>query len=140
MGGGRIHSRCGSGGVGANTMACEGGGLQEQLWGKRTKEREGPRGKEGPLGGSPPLPRPFPVATAAGSLSLVSENVELILKSVNCQHGPEADQPDYDSVASDEEGDLETSSGKASRQKVSEDDGSLGGGWGGSGGAPWKDL
>lgn len=56
-----------------------------------------------------------------GLLSLASENVELILKSVNCQHGPEADQPDYDSVASDEEGDLETSSGKASRQKVGED-------------------
>ncbi|XP_015671284.1 ARF GTPase-activating protein GIT2 isoform X1 [Protobothrops mucrosquamatus] len=47
-----------------------------------------------------------------------TENVELILKSVNCQHGPEADQPDYDSVASDEEGDLESSSGKASRQKL----------------------
>ncbi|KAL7986577.1 hypothetical protein Chor_012860 [Crotalus horridus] len=52
-----------------------------------------------------------------GLLSLASENVELILKSVNCQPGPEADQPDYDSVASDEEGDLEASSGKASRQK-----------------------
>ncbi|XP_039218743.1 ARF GTPase-activating protein GIT2 isoform X2 [Crotalus tigris] len=52
-----------------------------------------------------------------GLLSLASENVELILKSVSCQPGPEADQPDYDSVASDEEGDLEASSGKASRQK-----------------------
>ncbi|XP_015671288.1 ARF GTPase-activating protein GIT2 isoform X4 [Protobothrops mucrosquamatus] len=51
-----------------------------------------------------------------------TENVELILKSVNCQHGPEADQPDYDSVASDEEGDLESSSGKASRQKSLDSD------------------
>ncbi|KAM3826161.1 ARF GTPase-activating protein GIT2 isoform 2-T2 [Vipera latastei] len=51
-----------------------------------------------------------------------TENVELILKSVNCQHSPEADQPDYDSVASDEEGDLETSSGKASRQKSLDSD------------------
>ncbi|XP_058014343.1 ARF GTPase-activating protein GIT2 isoform X2 [Ahaetulla prasina] len=54
-----------------------------------------------------------------------TENVELILKAVNSQHGPgghEADQPDYDSVASDEEGDLEGSSGKASRQKSLDSD------------------
>ncbi|KAK9391802.1 ARF GTPase-activating protein GIT2 [Crotalus adamanteus] len=51
-----------------------------------------------------------------------TENVELILKSVSCQPGPEADQPDYDSVASDEEGDLEASSGKASRQKSLDSD------------------
>ncbi|XP_039218748.1 ARF GTPase-activating protein GIT2 isoform X7 [Crotalus tigris] len=57
-----------------------------------------------------------------GLLSLASENVELILKSVSCQPGPEADQPDYDSVASDEEGDLEASSGKASRQKSLDSD------------------
>nr|XP_028557457.1 ARF GTPase-activating protein GIT2 isoform X6 [Podarcis muralis] len=49
------------------------------------------------------------------------ENVELILKSVNSQHSTECqdnDQPDYDSVASDEEVDLETSSVKAPRQKL----------------------
>ncbi|XP_070807757.1 ARF GTPase-activating protein GIT2 isoform X2 [Pituophis catenifer annectens] len=54
-----------------------------------------------------------------------TENVELILKAVNSQHSPgghEADQPDYDSVASDEEGDLEGSSGKASRQKSLDSD------------------
>ncbi|KAM6423073.1 ARF GTPase-activating protein GIT2 isoform 1-T1 [Liasis olivaceus] len=54
-----------------------------------------------------------------------TENVELILKAVNSQHGPgshEADQPDYDSVASDEEGDLETCSVKAPRQKSLDSD------------------
>uniref|UniRef100_A0A8C5SZ49 GIT ArfGAP 2 n=1 Tax=Laticauda laticaudata TaxID=8630 RepID=A0A8C5SZ49_LATLA len=54
-----------------------------------------------------------------------TENVELILRAVNSQQGPgghEADQPDYDSVASDEEGDLESSSGKASRQKSLDSD------------------
>ncbi|XP_026575080.1 ARF GTPase-activating protein GIT2 isoform X1 [Pseudonaja textilis] len=54
-----------------------------------------------------------------------TENVELILRAVNSQQGPaghEADQPDYDSVASDEEGDLGSSSGKASRQKSLDSD------------------
>uniref|UniRef100_A0A8C6XU54 GIT ArfGAP 2 n=2 Tax=Elapinae TaxID=42168 RepID=A0A8C6XU54_NAJNA len=54
-----------------------------------------------------------------------TESVELILRAVNSQQGPgghEADQPDYDSVASDEEGDLESSSGKASRQKSLDSD------------------
>uniref|UniRef100_A0A670JPP0 GIT ArfGAP 2 n=1 Tax=Podarcis muralis TaxID=64176 RepID=A0A670JPP0_PODMU len=53
------------------------------------------------------------------------ENVELILKSVNSQHSTECqdnDQPDYDSVASDEEVDLETSSVKAPRQKSLDSD------------------
>ncbi|XP_034990266.1 ARF GTPase-activating protein GIT2 isoform X4 [Zootoca vivipara] len=53
------------------------------------------------------------------------ENVELILKSVNSQHSSESqdnDQPDYDSVASDEEVDLETSSVKAPRQKSLDSD------------------
>ncbi|XP_032084721.1 ARF GTPase-activating protein GIT2 isoform X2 [Thamnophis elegans] len=54
-----------------------------------------------------------------------TENVELILKAVNSQPGPgghEADQPDYDSVASDDEADLDSSSGKASRQKSLDSD------------------
>uniref|UniRef100_A0A670JJ67 GIT ArfGAP 2 n=1 Tax=Podarcis muralis TaxID=64176 RepID=A0A670JJ67_PODMU len=49
----------------------------------------------------------------------------LILKSVNSQHSTECqdnDQPDYDSVASDEEVDLETSSVKAPRQKSLDSD------------------
>ncbi|XP_048370822.1 ARF GTPase-activating protein GIT2 isoform X16 [Sphaerodactylus townsendi] len=49
------------------------------------------------------------------------ENVELILKSISSQHSTESqenDQPDYDSVASDEEGDLGTSVAKAARQKL----------------------
>ncbi|XP_066465704.1 ARF GTPase-activating protein GIT2 isoform X2 [Tiliqua scincoides] len=53
------------------------------------------------------------------------ENVELILKAVNSQHSTESqdnDQPDYDSVASDEEVDLETSSLKAPRQKSLDSD------------------
>ncbi|XP_070619471.1 ARF GTPase-activating protein GIT2 isoform X1 [Erythrolamprus reginae] len=55
-----------------------------------------------------------------------TENVELVLKAVNSQQGlgghDASDQPDYDSVASDEEGDLEGSSGKASRQKSLDSD------------------
>lgn len=49
------------------------------------------------------------------------ENVELILKSISNQHsseGQDNDQPDYDSVASDEDTDLETSAAKSNRQKV----------------------
>ncbi|XP_048370821.1 ARF GTPase-activating protein GIT2 isoform X15 [Sphaerodactylus townsendi] len=53
------------------------------------------------------------------------ENVELILKSISSQHSTESqenDQPDYDSVASDEEGDLGTSVAKAARQKSLDSD------------------
>ncbi|XP_061459341.1 ARF GTPase-activating protein GIT2 isoform X6 [Rhineura floridana] len=53
------------------------------------------------------------------------ENVELILKSINSQHSTESqdhDQPDYDSVASDEEVDLDTTSVKAPRQKSLDSD------------------
>uniref|UniRef100_A0A8D2LWZ1 GIT ArfGAP 2 n=1 Tax=Varanus komodoensis TaxID=61221 RepID=A0A8D2LWZ1_VARKO len=49
------------------------------------------------------------------------ENVELILKSINSQHSSEAqdnDQPDYDSVASDEDADLDAATAKAPRQKL----------------------
>nr|XP_023957269.1 ARF GTPase-activating protein GIT2 isoform X13 [Chrysemys picta bellii] len=49
------------------------------------------------------------------------ENVELILKSINSQHSSESqdnDQPDYDSVASDEDTDLEANAAKANRQKL----------------------
>ncbi|XP_054852009.1 ARF GTPase-activating protein GIT2 isoform X6 [Eublepharis macularius] len=53
------------------------------------------------------------------------ENVELILKSISSQHSTESqenDQPDYDSVASDEEADLGTSAAKAARQKSLDSD------------------
>lgn len=49
------------------------------------------------------------------------DNVELILKTINNQHTIESqdnDQPDYDSVASDEDTDLEATASKANRQKV----------------------
>ncbi|XP_032157121.1 ARF GTPase-activating protein GIT2 isoform X9 [Sapajus apella] len=55
------------------------------------------------------------------SLSGSKENVELILKTINNQHSIESqdnDQPDYDSVASDEDTDLETTASKANRQKL----------------------
>lgn len=47
--------------------------------------------------------------------------MELILKSISNQHSSESqdnDQPDYDSVASDEDTDLETNAAKSNRQKV----------------------
>uniref|UniRef100_A0A8D2LVU3 GIT ArfGAP 2 n=1 Tax=Varanus komodoensis TaxID=61221 RepID=A0A8D2LVU3_VARKO len=53
------------------------------------------------------------------------ENVELILKSINSQHSSEAqdnDQPDYDSVASDEDADLDAATAKAPRQKSLDSD------------------
>ncbi|XP_056592877.1 ARF GTPase-activating protein GIT2b isoform X2 [Triplophysa dalaica] len=53
----------------------------------------------------------------------VKDNVELILKDIGNRHGsisPEIDQPDYDSVASDEENDQELTSGKDERTKSSE--------------------
>ncbi|XP_039327737.1 ARF GTPase-activating protein GIT2 isoform X5 [Saimiri boliviensis] len=55
------------------------------------------------------------------SLSGSKENVELILRTINNQHSIESqdnDQPDYDSVASDEDTDLETTASKANRQKL----------------------
>ncbi|XP_048640977.1 ARF GTPase-activating protein GIT2 isoform X8 [Marmota marmota marmota] len=56
------------------------------------------------------------------SFSGSKDNVELILKTINNQHSIESqdnDQPDYDSVASDEDTDLETTASKANRQKAS---------------------
>nr|XP_033810791.1 ARF GTPase-activating protein GIT2 isoform X7 [Geotrypetes seraphini] len=56
------------------------------------------------------------------SVSASKENVELILKSITSQHSNESqdnDQPDYDSVASDEDADLESVSSKANRKKAS---------------------
>ncbi|XP_017735173.1 PREDICTED: ARF GTPase-activating protein GIT2 isoform X10 [Rhinopithecus bieti] len=58
-------------------------------------------------------------------LSGSKENVELILKTINNQHSVESqdnDQPDYDSVASDEDTDLETTASKANRQKSLDSD------------------
>nr|XP_014597440.2 ARF GTPase-activating protein GIT2 isoform X11 [Equus caballus] len=55
-------------------------------------------------------------------LSSSKDNVELILKTVSNQHSVESqdnDQPDYDSVASDEDTDLEATTSKANRQKTS---------------------
>ncbi|XP_039361250.1 ARF GTPase-activating protein GIT2 isoform X2 [Mauremys reevesii] len=53
------------------------------------------------------------------------ENVELILKAITSQHSSESqdnDQPDYDSVASDEDTDLEANAAKANRQKSLDSD------------------
>lgn len=50
-----------------------------------------------------------------------AENVELILKGIGNRHGSESqevDQPDYDSVASDEDTEREPASGKEERTKV----------------------
>ncbi|XP_035562246.1 ARF GTPase-activating protein GIT2 isoform X38 [Vulpes vulpes] len=55
-------------------------------------------------------------------LSGSKDNVELILKTISNQHSIESqdnDQPDYDSVASDEDTDLEATASKANRQKAS---------------------
>ncbi|XP_052611052.1 ARF GTPase-activating protein GIT2 isoform X7 [Peromyscus californicus insignis] len=54
-------------------------------------------------------------------MSRSKENVELILRTVSNQHSTESqdnDQPDYDSVASDEDTDVETRASKANRQKL----------------------
>ncbi|XP_045880081.1 ARF GTPase-activating protein GIT2 isoform X19 [Meles meles] len=54
-------------------------------------------------------------------LSGSKDNVELILKTISNQHSVESqdnDQPDYDSVASDEDTDLEATASKANRQKI----------------------
>ncbi|NXY38363.1 GIT2 protein, partial [Pomatorhinus ruficollis] len=59
------------------------------------------------------------------SLTGSKENVELILKSISNQHSSESqdnDQPDYDSVASDEDTDLETNATKSNRQKSLDSD------------------
>ncbi|XP_060238554.1 ARF GTPase-activating protein GIT2 isoform X8 [Meriones unguiculatus] len=59
------------------------------------------------------------------SLSRSKDNVELILRTVSSQHSTESqdnDQPDYDSVASDEDTDVETRASKASRQKSLDSD------------------
>uniref|UniRef100_A0A8C6ADJ9 GIT ArfGAP 2 n=1 Tax=Marmota marmota marmota TaxID=9994 RepID=A0A8C6ADJ9_MARMA len=59
------------------------------------------------------------------SFSGSKDNVELILKTINNQHSIESqdnDQPDYDSVASDEDTDLETTASKANRQKSLDSD------------------
>ncbi|XP_016057055.1 PREDICTED: ARF GTPase-activating protein GIT2 isoform X2 [Miniopterus natalensis] len=58
-------------------------------------------------------------------LSSSKDSVELILKTINNQHSIESqdnDQPDYDSVASDEDTDLETTASKANRQKSLDSD------------------
>lgn len=49
------------------------------------------------------------------------ENVEVFFKSMGSRHGSESqeiDQPDYDSVASDEDTDTDLRIGKADRAKV----------------------
>ncbi|KAM5238107.1 ARF GTPase-activating protein GIT2 isoform 4-T4 [Ctenodactylus gundi] len=54
-------------------------------------------------------------------LSSSKDNVELFLKTISSQLSTESqdnDQPDYDSVASDEDTDLETSASTANRQKL----------------------
>uniref|UniRef100_UPI0000478393 ARF GTPase-activating protein GIT2 isoform 13 n=1 Tax=Mus musculus TaxID=10090 RepID=UPI0000478393 len=58
-------------------------------------------------------------------LSRSKDNVELILRTVSTQHSTESqdnDQPDYDSVASDEDTDVETRASKANRQKSLDSD------------------
>ncbi|XP_069922137.1 ARF GTPase-activating protein GIT2 isoform X18 [Oryctolagus cuniculus] len=54
-------------------------------------------------------------------LSSAKDNVELILKTISNQHSTESqdnDQPDYDSVASDEDTDVDTAASRANRQKL----------------------
>ncbi|XP_024597181.1 ARF GTPase-activating protein GIT2 isoform X5 [Neophocaena asiaeorientalis asiaeorientalis] len=54
-------------------------------------------------------------------LSSSKDNVELILRTISNQHSGESqdnDQPDYDSVASDEDTDLDATASKAHRQKL----------------------
>ncbi|XP_074177670.1 ARF GTPase-activating protein GIT2 isoform X3 [Rhinolophus sinicus] len=58
-------------------------------------------------------------------LSSSKDNVELVLKAISNQHSIESednDQPDYDSVASDEDADLEAAASKAHRQKSLDSD------------------
>ncbi|XP_027433408.2 ARF GTPase-activating protein GIT2 isoform X13 [Zalophus californianus] len=58
-------------------------------------------------------------------LSSSKDNVELILKTISKQHSVESqdnEQPDYDSVASDEDTDLEATASKANRQKSLDSD------------------
>ncbi|GAB1290040.1 ARF GTPase-activating protein GIT2 [Apodemus speciosus] len=58
-------------------------------------------------------------------VSRSKDNVELILRTVSNQHSTESqdnDQPDYDSVASDEDTDVETRASKANRQKSLDSD------------------
>ncbi|KAJ8378244.1 hypothetical protein AAFF_G00244480 [Aldrovandia affinis] len=59
------------------------------------------------------------------SIASPKENVELILKAVGSRHGSEGqdnDQPDYDSVASDEDTDQDPPSGKGDRTKSVDSD------------------
>ncbi|XP_072565133.1 ARF GTPase-activating protein GIT2a isoform X5 [Paramormyrops kingsleyae] len=59
------------------------------------------------------------------SVTSPKENVELILKSVSSRHGSEGqdnDQPDYDSVASDEDTDPDAPTGKGNRTKSVDSD------------------
>lgn len=54
-------------------------------------------------------------------ITLLSDNVELILKDIGNRLGSESqepEQPDYDSVASDEDAEREPGSGKDERTKV----------------------
>ncbi|XP_032458463.1 ARF GTPase-activating protein GIT2 isoform X9 [Phocoena sinus] len=58
-------------------------------------------------------------------LSSSKDSVELILKTISNQHSGESqdnDQPDYDSVASDEDTDLDATASKAHRQKSLDSD------------------
>uniref|UniRef100_A0A5F9DLE3 GIT ArfGAP 2 n=1 Tax=Oryctolagus cuniculus TaxID=9986 RepID=A0A5F9DLE3_RABIT len=58
-------------------------------------------------------------------LSSAKDNVELILKTISNQHSTESqdnDQPDYDSVASDEDTDVDTAASRANRQKSLDSD------------------
>ncbi|XP_024597185.1 ARF GTPase-activating protein GIT2 isoform X9 [Neophocaena asiaeorientalis asiaeorientalis] len=58
-------------------------------------------------------------------LSSSKDNVELILRTISNQHSGESqdnDQPDYDSVASDEDTDLDATASKAHRQKSLDSD------------------
>ncbi|XP_056128800.1 ARF GTPase-activating protein GIT2a isoform X2 [Lampris incognitus] len=59
------------------------------------------------------------------SIGIPKDNVELILKSVGVRHGSDGqdnDQPDYDSVASDEDTDQELPSSKGDRTKSLDSD------------------
>lgn len=63
----------------------------------------------------------YDALSSMSTLCFCPDNVELILKDIGNRRGsesPEMDQPDYDSVASDEDTEQEPTSGKDERTKV----------------------
>lgn len=66
-------------------------------------------------------PRPPPPDRLVSRVLCATDNIEFILKNVGGRHRSDSqdnDQPDYDSVASDEDTDQDLPSSKADRTKV----------------------